>query len=1208
MTILQNDIKVYQSQDNTDNDSGGGSRTSVEIVDGDINNLFPDISRIDTVSGDVGLRKVFPTVVTTNRDLYYGAHAIIRKIPTDPNVSSLLFYTDSPTDIRSEAQALIESYVITSYEEEFYLFGNHVQGSKAVTFLQRTTSIPPVIGEVYALIEHTGEEQFIRISSVDLTEVILSHSVNGNITDYTRRRIICEIEQPLDFPFTGSEFNPVGQLVDTATTYATQVANASKFYGTKPLSENALTGSSVINVDSIYEQIVPASSKQTPIVDNSALTQGEGLLPTGYFVSEVISTTQPNGNIGTAIVPNSLTRLFTTDYIDDGTGNIKQVSTGEIKGQINYKTGELSGLDIPSVSSITIDYEKAIVFNSDIKFTESKKITSGNQGLVYVENIAGIPSASDFYVDYRSNGKWYRMVSNGDGTIGNNPSIGAGQINENGDGTASISLTLGSLPDIDSTLILSWGGADIVQSIVSTNVSPDQDTRKYMKISLGQVNIDPTSFSMVINRPNDGGSHTVTSNSIGELSDTAPNAKLLGQLDFINGELFITNEVATNNDRLDPIGSANDVVIDFDYSSAGTGDVGEIKSIVASRTPTGLETAFGAENFSSGTLQVLIGENVLPESVRIELYLSTYHPTGVFVGFSSRSVASIIVLTVNNANQLIKVGSQEVYGTVNSSGQIDFTFPERTVYVPAHWVSPDLTIPESTYQAKLGVYVNDHLDQDNMTISYQTAKDLTPSGVHNITDKVENIFSYGVHVVPDVVGDVNFTFLNGVALYSLLGNVYRASDQFQVGTINYLSGEMEMNYFDDPENFDLDFQVLNHVNPKNAEIVNGEIFGQTINALTFRTSGNKLTPSSFQVRYETINGSFSATSDANGVLTGTDLHVDSYVDSDSGVAFLYFTEEVMPESIRYDAVAESSLPLDPELLGLNTVRLPVDGRVPIYDAGRHLVIFNEVTTPTTNPTPLADDVETLARSGQAYMEVIDVNGKRLNPTEYTLDKNAGTVTFVNPLTLEDKYGNVLTAPFSVVDRVEDMLLATDVSITGSITLSGVLTNDYDSGISYCASSLVWGDTGSRIYNIFSQEIWNNSNPVWQDSLDGDPTTSQFDDINYPVQIDNQSSTSGRWAIIFTNATTVTVAHEVLGVVETGISISVDDVAPINPATGNPYFTMDRNGFGAGWITNNVIRFNTDSGDNNMWVIRTVKSGALQENTDNIVLEIRGDAN
>ena len=140
MAINVNDIKIFQSQDNSDNDSGGGAKTSTEIVDGNVNNLFPDISRIDTVSGDVALRKIFPTVYTANRDIYYGAHAIIRKLPADPKVSSLLFHSDDPYDKRVDSQNKIESYLVASYLEQFYLYGNHVQGSKSVTFLQDLTS------------------------------------------------------------------------------------------------------------------------------------------------------------------------------------------------------------------------------------------------------------------------------------------------------------------------------------------------------------------------------------------------------------------------------------------------------------------------------------------------------------------------------------------------------------------------------------------------------------------------------------------------------------------------------------------------------------------------------------------------------------------------------------------------------------------------------------------------------------------------------------------------------------------------------------------------------------------------------------------------------------------------------------------------------------------------------------------------------------
>ena len=114
MPIKNTDIVLFQSQDNTDNDNGGGRRINQPVADGAVNNLFPDISRVDTVAGDVALRKVFPVVNTDDREVYYGAHAMIRKPPNDPRINALLFYSDSAVDDRSEVQQKIESYLVPS--------------------------------------------------------------------------------------------------------------------------------------------------------------------------------------------------------------------------------------------------------------------------------------------------------------------------------------------------------------------------------------------------------------------------------------------------------------------------------------------------------------------------------------------------------------------------------------------------------------------------------------------------------------------------------------------------------------------------------------------------------------------------------------------------------------------------------------------------------------------------------------------------------------------------------------------------------------------------------------------------------------------------------------------------------------------------------------------------------------------------------------
>lgn len=1232
MTIFNNDIKVYQAQDNTDNDSGGGSRTSQEIVDGNVNNLFPDISRIDTVSGDAALRKVFPTVDTTNNDLYYGAHAMIRKTPTDPNVSALLFHTDDPHDKRLAAQDKIESYVIASYKEEFYLFGNHIAGAKSVTFLQRTTSAPPVVGEVYMLREPDLTEQYVRISSVDVNDIILSYSSGGTIKDYTRRRIICEIEQPLDIAFTGSEFNPVGQESDTADTFATQVANASKFYSTKLLDVDATTGDQVITVDDIFEQVVPASVTQTPIVNADAVIDGLALLPSGKVITGISANAASIGNVTTfptPIVPGQLTQFYTSLYSDDGLGNIIEISSGDIKATVDYKDGIVTMLEALGGGG-TCNYEVANAIESSTQFTGGILITQGNQNLVYVKNLSPRPSLTDLYIDYRSNGKWYRITSNADGTLGQDPSIGAGTISDNGDDTGTVSLTLGALPDIDSTIIFSWGSADRFTHHVEERTINSQTTTiptvatRYIKLDLDHQDIDPLSFVMQLYDTTAAALVNITSDADGVLIDAADaNRAIEGTLDYINGVVYIENTQL--DDRFPSLGATDqNIIIDYDAYDTIVSDPHEIIIGVGSKTPTGSDVLI-TETTGTGTLTFNLGEAITDlRSVRVSLNVVPSPDNnwgGVVPSYRDRRIT--IELTSNAAGELKQLGAinyGSVVGTVAANGDVSISLVlsdhkiDNPAYAGTFGNTPKyLTIADAYYT----------VEDFDLSFRYRTT---APSGgasstAQNMDDTAENLLSYVIKTVGGISGNLFFNFIVETLsdptylFFTKQGEsiVYHENSSItgigiQVGTVNKAAGEITLDWFDRPNDMYLDFIALFTDEVETIEYDTG-VYTAPFENVVFRTSSTKLSTGSFQLRYESVNGDQTATADANGVITGTDIDSGtSYVDSVTGMVSIDFTAEVLAQSLKYDAVAESSLPLDPELLGLNPVRLPIDGRVPVFTAGGHIVIFNEVTTAVVGGTPVADQVDTLARSGQAFMEVIDANGKRLDPTAYTADRDAGTVTFANPLVLEDKYGTALTAPYEIVDRIEDMLLATEVQINGLITLSAPLANDYTAGITKVASSLVFGDTGSRAYNYFAQEIWDSGNPVWSDALEGDPTTAQYDEINYPIQIDNRSSTSGRWAIIFNNATNVDIVEEKLGVVEAGVSISVDDVAPINPATGAPYFTMDRNGFGAGWVANNVIRINTDSGDNNMWIIRTVKSGALIESLDNIVLEIRGDAN
>jgi hypothetical protein len=79
MPLTTANIKFFKSERLTDFDDGGGKMTSNEIVDGVINNLFPDLSRLDKTYGRFSLRKGFVSVSSGSLDVYYGAHAPRRR-------------------------------------------------------------------------------------------------------------------------------------------------------------------------------------------------------------------------------------------------------------------------------------------------------------------------------------------------------------------------------------------------------------------------------------------------------------------------------------------------------------------------------------------------------------------------------------------------------------------------------------------------------------------------------------------------------------------------------------------------------------------------------------------------------------------------------------------------------------------------------------------------------------------------------------------------------------------------------------------------------------------------------------------------------------------------------------------------------------------------------------------------------------------------
>lgn len=390
--------------------------------------------------------------------------------------------------------------------------------------------------------------------------------------------------------------------------------------------------------------------------------------------------------------------------------------------------------------------------------------------------------------------------------------------------------------------------------------------------------------------------------------------------------------------------------------------------------------------------------------------------------------------------------------------------------------------------------------------------------------------------------------------------------------------------------------------------------GFTVSTAVFRTSGSPLRPASLQisaVRADT-GQTITATSNLNGFIDGG--IIKGHVDYLTGIVRLRFTTdqddltgaseiEVIPTLIRYNAVVQTILPLDAELIGLDPVRLPSDGRVPIYREGDVVVLHNTMEQEVNSP--VAGELINSGRPFISFVEVLGSEGRVLPDSQYTVDLEQGTVRWANPLILQDENAEPLALPLTVRNRVEHMALVTEVQITGDISISAPVPWNLAAEGTALSSALAWGDLQARLFTWFTQQTWNQSAPNWTDKPIGGATTAQYNSLAYPQIVSNMGSIEGKWALVFTSTTSFNIVEQQLGVIGTGTTST--DTSPLNPMTGTPYFTIKREGWGSGWAASNGVRFNTSACLGPVWIVRTVLGGKGTVEDDNFNLQIRGDA-
>lgn len=398
----------------------------------------------------------------------------------------------------------------------------------------------------------------------------------------------------------------------------------------------------------------------------------------------------------------------------------------------------------------------------------------------------------------------------------------------------------------------------------------------------------------------------------------------------------------------------------------------------------------------------------------------------------------------------------------------------------------------------------------------------------------------------------------------------------------------------------------------------------TVSDITFRTPGAPVRAGSLYIQCLDANGV------SHDVTVPADGHINSdifegTVDYETGIVYIRFGSlvkasdnltaewydqnlvdvngniwkpiQVKADSLRFNCVTYSYLPLSPDIIKLDPVRLPPDGKVPFIRKGYIGVIHSTKKTPFPNNVT-AGYILDVGRTRLAKCWVEDADGVALPANLYSADLDYGRVTLATPLDLTG-----YTQPLQAVHRIEDMGLIIDAEISGRITLSKPLSHNYDAADTYISTALIIDDTWARVSNVFDQTTWTS---VWSDTLIGTQSNAQFNNTDHPITVKNRGAITERFALIFTSSSTFNVIGEHLGLIAIG-NIN-ETCAPVNPNTNTPYFSINPLAWGSGWGNGNVLRFNLHGANAPFWIARTILQSEAAVDSDEFALQLRGNVN
>ncbi len=529
-------------------------------------------------------------------------------------------------------------------------------------------------------------------------------------------------------------------------------------------------------------------------------------------------------------------------------------------------------------------------------------------------------------------------------------------------GTATV--TTAVLPDVGSEIIFSWGAHANTFNRQSATIAPPK-----IKHQLVHNGIAPG--TLVITWTDGITPRTASANSSGVITGSAT-----GRVSHSTGLVEFYPIVL-------PAGGQ---IFTFDYSFG---------------TPIIEEFIHPARNGAGLLVITLANQNVLSSSVQIEWNLvqdlSALEADDVVkitsvITRSSKWVDPILIAT--EVNGKLKTDVVDNTSIVDLVGGIITFNPDRTVKLPrpryknavvgdstktdvitqdtgATQTTDTTTIIRRDILEKIeyfdvpAIYPND--DSGWVKVRYRASD--TPN-THSETLTISNL---QIDLTPEFAE----TIVYGSVRFDLAGNTYvdRNGQLFTnikpdtgagnyAGTLDYSTGTATLSLWSP-----------NGSNTVALKSLLTDISIQPVDMVTFRLPTSPIRQGSFQVRATAFEGGAHLTATANndGVINTTAMF--GYINYETGVVQIRFGAWVVPtgneaaswydpaaivgegvnarifkpahvmaETIVYNAVSYVYIPLSSAILGLDPVRLPPDGRVPIYSTGDVAVILNDQTT------------------------------------------------------------------------------------------------------------------------------------------------------------------------------------------------------------------------------------------------------------------------